>query len=101
MIPPDLKCNKNDEAQFPIVIHLCREFLLYCWLPLAINGNREKEKGDQPTVKQSELYVYRSFVVAGMRGTFGSPQKLLPSNVRYTVLKETRIHKYIVLHRMM
>lgn len=92
------------KLNFPL-LHLCREFLLYWRLPLAINGNREKEKGDQPTVKQSELNVYRSFVVAGTRGTFGSPppkkKKLLPSNVRYTVLKETRIHKYIVLHRMM
>jgi hypothetical protein len=60
------------KLNFPL-LHLCREFLLYWRLPLAINGNREKEKGDQPTVKQSELNVYRSFVVAGTRGTFGSP----------------------------
>lgn len=36
--------NVNDEAQFPIVTFVPRVFAILQWLPLAINGNREKEK---------------------------------------------------------
>jgi hypothetical protein len=52
-------------SQFDIVV--CTPLRLYIYSCLATVGHQRlngiEEKGDQPTVKQPELYVYRSFVV--------------------------------------